>query len=163
MPGISMRHFSCGSFISDYGIRQLALCLWVFVQREDAPCAGAPLLKTSAKAKELWQYCLSPAVRVLSSSGAERTIYGPLLGFRGQKHISQSDSAKLNKSSAAEKRWMSAPTSPTLGVPAGFFFPPPLGTSDLSKHSLIKLCDMLCWKFRQMECSKQMRKNVVSL
>lgn len=122
MPGISMRHFSCGSFISDYGIRQLALCLWVFVQREDAPCAGAALLKTSAKVKELWQYCLSPAVRVLSSSGAERTIYGPLLGFRGQKHISQSDSAKLNKSSAAEKRWMSAPTSPTLGVPAVFFF-----------------------------------------
>lgn len=32
MPGILMQHLSSASFISDYRIRQLALCLWMCIK-----------------------------------------------------------------------------------------------------------------------------------
>lgn len=153
MPSILMQHFSSASFISDYGIRQLAprcwdVCVWVHKKCLQRRCTlrWAPVLKARLSWRELWHSSLRPAVRGLSCSRAESSSSGPLLGFRGQKHIIQSDFAKLNKSSATVKGKMSQqrPRRRWLSVPAGFF-----GVSDLSKQGLIKLFDLLEPKIKQ--------------
>lgn len=82
-------------------------CLYKKLAQRRCTLHWAPILKPGLSWRELWHYSLSPAIRGLSCSRAERSIYGPLLGFRGQKHIIKSDSAKLNNSSATERRWMS--------------------------------------------------------
>lgn len=112
---ILMQHCISASFIPDYGIRQLALrwidCGCFEYKSVHKKCVQKRrtlhqtlFLKHNLSWRDLWHYSLSPAVRGLSYSWAERNSSGPLLGFRGQKHISQSDFGKLNESSATVKR-----------------------------------------------------------
>lgn len=75
---------------------------------------------------------------------AERSSSGTLLGFRGQKHIIQSDFAKLNKSSASVKRDTVATAAPPIRrVPAVF------EKYHISKNSLIESFDVLWPNIKQ--------------
>lgn len=74
-------------------------------RRRKKQSRGRRNLQTSARSERIVD--ISASAQLSESCQAarlERAVDGPLLGSRGQKHISLSDSAKLNKSSGAERR-----------------------------------------------------------
>lgn len=156
-PCILMHHFSDASYISDCANRQLAMkkidggcCVHKLHVQRRCILHWAPILKPRLSWRELWHYSLCPAVRGLLCRRAERSSSSQVLGFRGQKQVIQSDFAKLGKSSATVKKDV------TAAVIAEFLLF--LGMSDLSKHTLVKLFDIVARNQTRLKGNSSMRK-----
>lgn len=120
MPGILMQCFSRASFISDYRIRQLALCVWTFVwkawTKEVYPALGSSL-ETLGSAGELRHYSCQ---RLVMQQGWEEHL-GPSTGIRGPKtHYPEWFCKIEQKLCHWEKMNVIASTWLTLRVPAVF-------------------------------------------